>query len=308
MHMMGVTIGVGEYYGQLAKLAATAMEEKTGVKTTVLTDEDFASSGLPAPHHLKLRMFDLVDAESIVYFDADMACLKPWRPQTFANTDAVVAVAESARPLHVTTARDWGIPAEKYFNAGLMILNRKHHRDWLRETERFVLTDTRFKEYDPLDQAALNITRHRLGLKLDLLDRRYNWIGFGVGRLCYEVPVFMAHTLIPENKFANIDFFEGRYKPPFHWDIDVDEEAMDQLRNQALCLHTAGKETRIQFNGDGTIGPPHYAGIGQYWFVHNRAGAPLLAICSEAQILREFKWAHDGHWQSIQHLELVADR
>lgn len=70
------------------------MEEKTGLKTLVLGDEHFTSSGLPAPHHLKLRMFDLVDADSIVYFDADMACLKPWKPDRFANTEAVVAVAE----------------------------------------------------------------------------------------------------------------------------------------------------------------------------------------------------------------------
>jgi|SRR5438105_3805724 len=304
--MVGVTIGVGEYYGRLASLAAQAMQEKTGIKTTVLTDKHFASSGLPAPHHLKLRMFDLVDAESIVYFDADMACLRPWKPQHFANSDAVVAVAESARPLHICTAQDWGIPVEKYFNAGLMILNRKYHQDWLRATERFVLTDTKFKEYDPLDQAALNITRHRLGLELELLDRRYNWIAFGVGRLCYEVPIFMAHTLRPENKFANIDFFEGRYKPPFNWHIDIDEQEMGKLKNRTLFLHPGNTEAGIRFNSDGTIGPPYYAGIGQYWFVHNKAGALLLAICTEVQIMREFEKTAEGYWQSVQHLELVV--
>jgi hypothetical protein len=304
--MQGVTIGVGEYYGQLARLAAQAMQEKTGIKTMILNDEHFASSGLPAPHHLKLRMFDLVDDESIVYFDADMACLRPWKPEHFGNTDAVVAVAETARPLHIHTAQDWGIPVEEYFNAGLMILNRRHHQDWLRETERFVLTDTKFKEYDPLDQAALNITRHRMGVKLQLLDRRYNWIGYGVGRLCYEVPVFIAHTLKPENKFANIDFFEGRYKPPFNWHIDIKEDEMNRLRNRTLCLKAGDSKTQVRFNSDGTIGPPYYSGIGQYWFVHNMGGRPILAICSESQILREFQTTTEGHWQSVQRLELVV--
>lgn len=305
--MVGVTIGVGEYYGQLAALAAKAMQEKTGVKTVVLGDEHFAQSGLPAPHHLKLRMFDLVDTDSIVYFDADMACLQPWRPECFAESEAVVAVAESARPLHVHTAKDWGIPVQEYFNAGLMILNRRHHRDWLRETEHFILTDTKFQEYDPLDQAALNITRHRMGVKLELLDRRYNWIGYGVGRLCYEVPVFMAHTLKPENKFTNIDFFEGRYKPPFDWHIDIDEDEMNKLKNKSLCLVAGGAETLLRFNSDGTIGPPYYGAFGQYWFVHHRAGAPLLAICSEVQILREFQRTAEGHWLSTQRLELIAN-
>ena len=304
--MVGVTIGVGEYYGQLAKLAAKAMEEKTGLMTVVLDDKHFTSSGLPAPHHLKLRMFDFVDADSIVYFDADMACLKPWKPEQFADNEAVVAVAESARPLHVHTAQDWGIPVEEYFNAGLMILNRRHHEDWLRETERFVLTDTKFKEYDPLDQAALNITRHRMGVKLHLLDRRYNWIGFGIGRLRYEVPVFMAHTLKPENKFANIDFFEGRYKPPFDWHIDVNEDEMNRLKNHTLFLKSRANIC-VRFNGDGTIGPPYYCGIGQYWFVRNSDTGPRLSICSEAQILREFQRTSQGNWQSIQRLELVAN-
>jgi hypothetical protein len=215
-------------------------------------------------------------------------------------------VAESARPLHIHTAQDWGIPVENYFNAGLMIMNRRCHQAWLRETERFVLTDTKFKEYDPLDQAALNITRHRMGVKLQLLDRRYNWIGYGVGRLCYEVPVFIAHTLKPENKFANIDFFEGRYKPPFNWHIDINEDEMNRLRNRTLCLKEADSKTQVRFNSDGTIGPPYYAGIGQYWFVHNKGGGPILAVCSESQILREFQTTTEGHWQSVQRLELVV--
>src|SRR6059058_6028353 len=184
--MIGITIGTGEYYSRLAKLAARALEEKTGVKTIILGDE--------------------------------------------------------------------------YFNAGLLSLNRKCHQDWLLETERFVQTDQKFDEYDPYDQAALNITRHRLGLKLQLLDRRYNWIGYGGSRLSYEVPVFMAHGLHPENKFANIDFFEGRYKPPFNWHIQIDEERMNKLKGRTLRLKAQNKDTemRVQLNRDGTIGPPHF--------------------------------------------------
>jgi hypothetical protein len=301
--MVGVTIGVGEYYSRLAKYAAQAMEEKTGVKTTILTDEHFTSSGLPAPHHLKLRMFDFVDDESLMYFDADMVCLNPWSPERCARKDAVVAVAESARPLHVHTAQDWEIPLGEYFNAGLIILNRQYHGDWLRETERFVHTDNKFAEYDPYDQAALNITRHRLGLKMELLDRRYNWIGYGGSRLSYEVPVFLAHGLHPENKFANIDFFEGRYKPPFNRRIEIDEDEMGKLKNQTLHMKSRGAKIPIRLNSDGTIGPPFFPGAGQYWFVHERGGEPVLAICSEGQILQEFSKTAGDRWRSAQRLE-----
>lgn len=301
--MIGITIGVGEYYSRLAKYAAQAMEAKTGVKTTILGDEHFSTSGLPAPHHLKLRMFDLVDDEFVLYFDADMVCLNSWSPERLARKDAIVAVVESARPLHVHTARDWEIPLGEYFNAGLMILNRQRHQGWLQETERFVGSNTKFKEYDPYDQAALNITRHRLGLKLELLDRRYNWIGYGSSQLSYEVPVFLAHGLHPENKFANIDFFEGRYKPPFHSCIDINESEMDKLKGRALHMSVRGAKIRLQLNGDGTIGPPFFPGSGQYWFVHNKEGQPMLAICSEAQILQEYQKTAGERWRSAQRLE-----
>lgn len=306
--MVGITIGTGEYYSRLAKLAARAVEEKTGVKTIIISDEHFAASGLLAPHHLKLRLFDFVDDDFVMYFDADMVCLNSWNPEKLARKDAVVAVAESARPLHVRTAQDWDIPLGEYFNAGLLILNRQCHRGWLRETESFVQTDAKFAEYDPYDQAALNITRHRLGLRLELLDRRYNWIGYGGSRLSYEVPVFMAHGLHPENKFANVDFFEGRYKPPFNWHIKINEEKMYKLKGQALCLKSQndGAAMRVQLNRDGTIGPPHFPGFAQYWFVHERDGLPVLALCSEAQIVQEFKLAPQERWQSVQRLEPAA--
>jgi hypothetical protein len=301
--MIGITIGTGEYYSRLAKLAARAVEEKTGIKTVILGDERFAASGLPAPHHLKLRMFDFVDDESVMYFDADMVCLNSWKPESLAKADAVVAVAESARPLHVRTAQDWEIPLGEYFNAGLLLLNRRAHEEWLRETERFVQTDTKFAEYDPYDQAALNITRHRLGLKLELLDRRYNWIGYGGSKLSYEVPVFMAHGLHPENKFANVDFFEGRYKPPFNWRIRVDENKVRKLKGRTLRLRAGRVAMPIRLNRDGTIGPPYFPGEGQYWFVQDRSGEAALEICSEVQILQEFKEGRGEGWRSVQRLE-----
>src|SRR5436309_15860940 len=113
--MVGITIGVGEYYSRLAKYAAQAVEEKTGVKTTILGDQHFASSGIPAPHHLKLRMFDFVDDESLLYFDADMVCLNSWKSACYARVDGVVAVDERVLPLHVRTTPAWYTPVEAYF-------------------------------------------------------------------------------------------------------------------------------------------------------------------------------------------------
>jgi hypothetical protein len=183
-----------------------------------------------------------------------------------------------------------------------MIFNRKAHSDWLRETERFVQANPGIPPYDPYDQTPLNITRHRLGLKLELLDRRYNWVGFGTGEFDYEVPLFMAHGLKPYYKFANIDFFEGRYKPPFRWHIQINEDEANRLKNQTLCLKGSRLAKPLRLNKDGTIGPPYYPGAGRYWFVHNKPDGLRLAITTETEVLREFTRTSDDAWESVQEL------
>lgn len=304
--MIAVTIGIGEGYTKLARYAARAVQEMTGLKTLILTDEHFTNSGLPQPHHLKLRLFNFVHDDTVMFFDSDMVCLNPWNPTQFAKDDALVAVVERPVPTIMRICQAFDIPWHEYFNAGLMILNRKYHQEWLRETERFVQTDKKFAEYDPYDQAALNITRHRLGLKLELLDRRYNWIGFGIGKLCFEVPVFMAHGLSDGNRFANLDYFEGRTKPPFDWHFKIDEEETRKLKNRTLRLKGGSQEKLLRLHNDGTIGPPFYPGMGCYWFAHRQATSQTLAIVSQRELVQEFTKVSDGLWESVQELRPLA--
>jgi len=304
--MIAVTIGVGDAYKKLAHHAARRVHEMTGLKTLILDDRLFAKSGLPHPHHLKLRLFDLLDDDSLMFFDSDMVCLNSWDPQRFSKTDAIVGVVERPVPTIMRICQAWEIPWHEYFNAGLMILNRRCHHDWLRETERFVLTNQEFKEYDPYDQAALNITRYRGGLKLELLDRRYNWVGFGVGTLCFEIPVFMAHGLMDGNRSANMDFFEGRSKPPFRWRIQIDEEEMGRLKDRNVRVRGGGQERELHLNGDGTIGPPVYPGMGCYWFTHTKSASPTLTIASQKEIVEEFTRIGENEWESVQELWPVS--
>jgi len=127
-------------------------------------------------------------------------------------------------------------------------------------------------------------------------------VGFGIGKFCYEVPVFMAHCLNPRNKFSNIDFFEGRYRPPFQWHIDINEGEMDRLRNRTLWLRAGEAERSIRLNSDGTIGPPYFPGVGRYWLVYGKSDPLTLAITSETEILRQFKKTHEDCWESIRQL------
>ena len=306
--MIAVTMGFGEPFGRLAALAARAVREMTGLETVVLDGTHFAASGLPHPHHLKLRIFDHVDDDAVLYFDSDIVCLKPWDPTRFARPDALVVVTDIPHGGTIRACQDWNIPIREFFNAGFMILNRRCHRDWLRETERLIKANPKVSAFQSTDQTALNVTRCRFGLKLELIDRRYNWLAFGRGSLCYQVPVFMAHTLVQENKAANIDFFEGRYQPPFNWHIEIDEAEMARLKNETLCIKGGPWEKPLRLNSDGTIGLPPYPGGGRHWFVHTKSGSRRLAIASEEEILREFIPVSEGVWESVQELLPEPDR
>jgi hypothetical protein len=296
--VIAVTIGTGRY-AQLAQHAARAVQEMTGLQTVILNEEHFAASGLPTPHFLKLRLFELTDAESVLFFDADIICLKPWRPHEFASQDAIVAVADLLS-IARGECRKWSIPLGEYINTGMMILNRASHQEWLRETEHFVKTHPPANLYD---QTPLNIVRHQLGLRLELLDRRYNWLSFGYGSLCYQVPVFMAHRMMISSKVVNLDFFEGRCKPPFDWHIEINECETKKLRGQIVYLDAGFGKTCIFLKPDGTVGPSDSPAGGHYWFVRNEADQPTLTLASHAEILQEFHRAPDGCWETVLRLQ-----
>ena len=155
--MIGVTIGVARY-GMLARQAAAAFSEKTGLQVYILGDDEFASSGLSMPHYLKFRIFDLVpDDEDIVFFDSDMVCLNAWEPPAHRDPRAIVAVRDRILPLVQADAETWSIPIEEYFNSGLFIMNRRWHREWLRRAEALhlsqPLTTTYFYDQTPLNAA-----------------------------------------------------------------------------------------------------------------------------------------------------------
>src|SRR5947208_16815504 len=118
--MIAVTIGIGEYYKRLAIRASEAVRNMTALETVILDDTHFVSSGLPYPHLLKLRVFDVVDDDKVMFFDSDMVCLNVWNPQRFARRDAIVAVAERLYHMVIRACLGLDIHIHAYLDAGLM--------------------------------------------------------------------------------------------------------------------------------------------------------------------------------------------
>ena len=290
--MIAVTIGVG-LYESMAHYAAQAVSDMTGLDAVVLGTADYNKSGCALPHFLKLKLFDFIEEESILYFDADMVCLNQWNPRDYEHRNAVLCVAERRHPAIVEACKLWDIPLDEYVNTGMLLLRRSLHREWFEKTDHFI----RSSPVLPLfDQTPLNFLRHRLKIQYELLDRRYNWIGFGEGSLCYKVPVFMAHTIKPPSKTANVDFFEGRYDPPILLSMKYSESEIAQIAGCTLQSVGINTVTRFMLRNDGTFSCENNLIDAHYWFVYETSAGGMLVFASETEIAQEYKKTGDARW------------
>ena len=291
---VAVTIGVGGY-AEMAHLAAREMEARTGLSAVVLGDREFAESGLEDPTFLKFRLFDLVDADDLLYFDADTIVLEPWDPSPLLGGDRIACVRERMIPLIRRESAQWSVPAAEHFNTGLFTASRRHHAQWLRlaESMRFA-RDTALN-----DQLPLNAARCELGLPLRLIDRRYNWLGFGAGSLSHEFPVVVAHRLVPGRQDVNVAYFKGEF-PLYEPKIAPDDAAAAVLHGRVFNFHDgAGGRRVVRFRDDGTLMPPADPAGEGYWFVHTHNGRPTLALAGETAVLHQFVRVLDGTWVAL---------
>jgi lipopolysaccharide biosynthesis glycosyltransferase len=183
--MIGVTIGVGERFEGLARLAAASVEKHTGLSTRVLTEAQ------DDPCFLKLKMFDLVDEDDIFYFDADTRMLRPWCVTDCAGQEEFLAVADLPSFFVKLECHQCGLPDEGYFNTGMMILNRRHHQRVMAEAEAIFQAEPFRTFYH--EQTYINLACHRLGAGVRLLPEAYNYIGYGTIRGA-PADVVLAHS------------------------------------------------------------------------------------------------------------------
>lgn len=207
--MTGVTIGIGPLYKKAATVAAECLLRHTGIQTRILTEDYFTDALLCHPAALKLRIFDCVPADTLLYFDADWFCIRKWTPQEFASHKRVIACHD------FVTTTDW--PDQSYnassewfrgredhrflnaieepirteyvdeihaftgvtlhystwFNSGMFIVNRRCHAAWLREAER-IYREPGGHHDKYFEQPALLMATERMGMRVAHLPRKFN--------------------------------------------------------------------------------------------------------------------------------------
>ena len=165
--VMGVTIGIGDRFLKYACRAAQSVRDNLGIPTAILSE----ATGDDFPKRRLLRMFDHFDG-TIFYFDADTIALKSWDISDYVGIPEIVCVRDIANSAITADCAEFGLDQSRYFNAGILIINRKHHQRVLEEASAYRFR-TRFT-----DQTILNIACQRLGVPLLFLDSTYNMVGY----------------------------------------------------------------------------------------------------------------------------------
>lgn len=296
---VAVTIGVGDEHRRLAEIAATKMCQYTGLDTVILGDDEYRRCGVRDPNHLKFRIFDLVDAENVLYFDGDLFCLRPWDPRQFVFSRLWVAVRGFWFDERVAgLGRKFGFRDET-FNGGFFIINRIRHEPVLRLAEKIQPDDGLFDGFFSVDEMALSIALTRLHVPVHLIDRRYNWIQYGRGDLAADCDVVLAHACdagLRSQFYASDDLPASGSAVPVM--SGVARQLERQIGGRAWQYERVGYDQRLmEFRADGTIG----AGGGnaeRYWYVTHAADCrPRLVIGSVFDKSCVLDLRDDGTWR-----------
>ena len=207
--MIGIIIGINPIYKELAKLSAKCFQEMTGLEALILGESELQKSGLTHPASLKLKAFDYVDDNNIIYFDADWFCIKKWNPTTHSDSKLITACNDFVLKIdfpkqypeynslnfddyhlnnlafHPSTEirsdyvkeikefSDLKLEYGRWINTGLWIANKEHHYEWLEKSLEYYIGSTgHHPEY--YEQPAMNKAIDVLGIKINYLGRKYN--------------------------------------------------------------------------------------------------------------------------------------
>lgn len=289
--LVGVTIAIGETHRRLAAEAAARMGRLAGVAVRVLGEAELRACGLSNPNHLKFRLFDLVDAADVLYFDADAWCLRGWDPRPLAGGAWTAVRGFWFDPRVQRLGRLYGFGAET-FNGGLFLCNRERHHRVLRLAEALQPPDNTFHGLVNDDEIALSTALHVLRVPVRWLDRRYNWIGYGRGGLAADAGVVVAHACHPELRRA---YLAGA--APADERAPAGPVAFAPFAGKTYLYHRVGFDRRpIAFRADGTVG----TGGGdaeRYYYVRPGDAGPELVVGSADDVTCVLAPDPDGVWR-----------
>jgi len=119
--MQAITIGTGKW-AKLAQYSAARMAEMTGLEVRVLGDKEVGPLNLSHPSWAKCWIWNFIGVEDsyVFIFDADLWCMKEWKPQLVHPTRLMVVRDESSDAVRAE-CQLYALDPNLYFNTGLLI-------------------------------------------------------------------------------------------------------------------------------------------------------------------------------------------
>lgn len=312
--MLAVTIGVGPVYGDMARHAAARVRALTGLETTILGDAELArcvprsvveKGGPMSAAALKFMVFELFpEEEDILYFDSDLMFLRPWSPQRFAGSTALVVVRDLWFLDHVRHESALAeIPEDVYFNFGLFIANRSHHAALFGQAMEQMgrVHELGWQLYD---QTLINRLAHQTRLPIRYLDRRHNFIGYALDSETSGVlSAFAAHAplrrvRVPEKRttLALMPTAIGP-DPARGPHFELDEDAARMLAGTVARFRRAGEAGQaIELREDHTIGLG-WSEDATYWYPLRTPRGTELTIQSRDRVSCRMTLQTGGLWR-----------
>jgi predicted O-methyltransferase YrrM len=182
--LAAVTLGCGAPdYAKYAEASSRRMSQFTGLNTVVLGNEELgdlrkrcaAIQAWPdnlATWALKLKIFDYVDADTVLYHDADVCCVDCWDTSPYLNVPDFVAVRDRTWLLEDLMGPS-ALNLLSYVNAGFFICNRAHHQRVL-ELAFAEFTRHGVAKFKFADQCAINYVLQAEGAPVRYLPKLYN--------------------------------------------------------------------------------------------------------------------------------------
>lgn len=174
--MIGVTVGAGSKYEEFARRAMENVKKYTGLDSICIKNNSVVPASAP---FLKLDIWDHTDAENVFFFDADIVMLRKWDVSVYKNLPSIIAVADILSEVyfaeHLINCPQ--LKPGRYFNTGIMILNRTHHEKVFKEAKRLV-SESPYKSTFVYEQSYFNQAVYNLDVPVALIPEKYNYIGY----------------------------------------------------------------------------------------------------------------------------------
>ncbi len=304
--MIAVTIAVGDAYRNLAAHAAERMRRFTGLPVHVLNEadmirwispQDVVRWGPRASMLLKFRLFEVFEADRILYFDADAFACRPWRPESLGTARDFVCTRDLHTSEHIRDeCARMGLTPDSYFNSGFFIAGREAHGSLFAAARRRMAASD---EAEPafFEQTYLNLAARDCRVEPRFVDRRFNYLQWRPGdEMAAATPAVLIHAAgAPEAKQLLLDELRQSDRST---GADCDDEAAARLAGRFYIYERVGYDRRrIELRADGTFGRGA-ADLETHWFVlkPKPGGAPVMVIGNHSQITCELTGAGGQAW------------